>query len=439
MPFLPAEWEPQRFIQLTWPHKGTDWAPMLEEVNSCFVKLALSILRFEPLLIVCSDAEEVKDLLLKGGAEQALLDWILFVELPSNDTWARDHGGIKVMVDGQPVIYDYAFNGWGRKFEAGLDNELTRKLYEAGIFRELSGLGSNTDDGKTSSQQGEATNTEKLTASMTGKASTTYGASSSQQGEASTTYAETSSQQGEASTKYGASSSQQGEASTTYAETSSQQGEATNTEKPGFTVPGYRNCLDFVLEGGSLESDGNGTLLTTSECLLSEFRNPSYTREMIEQRLKEDLGLMRVLWLNNGYLEGDDTDSHIDTLARFCDRNTIAYVRCDDPIDAHFEALQKMEAELKQFTTIAGQPYRLLPLPMADAAYDEEGNRLPATYANFLIVNGGVLVPTYGNPVKDEMALNQLRLAFPEREVVGVDCRALVEQHGSLHCVTMQY
>ncbi|MDX9747835.1 MAG: agmatine deiminase family protein [Paludibacter sp.] len=358
---FPAEWEPQRFIQLTWPHAGTDWAPMIDEVNQCFVNLALAILRFEPLLVVCADADEVRQL-LREGAGDALSNRIHFAELPTNDTWARDHGGITVFADNQRMIYDYAFNGWGQKFEASLDNELTRKLVETGALGQW-----NENRFEVEHPAGQAHSSNDNTSIV------------------------------------------------------------------------YRDCLDFVLEGGSLESDGNGTLLTTSECLLSKFRNPSYTKEMIEHRLKEELGLSRILWLNHGYLEGDDTDSHIDTLARFCDRDTIAYVRCDDPVDAHFEALRLMEEELKSFKTFSGQPYRLIPLPMADAAYDAEGNRLPATYANFLIVNGAVLMPTYGNPFKDEMAINQLKLAFPDREIVGVDCRTLIEQHGSLHCVTMQY
>jgi agmatine/peptidylarginine deiminase len=198
----------------------------------------------------------------------------------------------------------------------------------------------------------------------------------------------------------------------------------------------YRNNLDFVLEGGSIESDGEGTLLTTSTCLLSDNRN-DLTKEAVEAKLKEYFGLNRVLWLENGYLAGDDTDSHIDTLARFCDANTIAYVQCDDEADEHFESLKKMEEELRNFTTVSGKPYRLIPLPMADAVFEGD-ERLPATYANFLIINGAVLMPTYQSP-KDDIALKQLELAFPDRKIIGINCLPLVKQHGSLHCVTMQY
>lgn len=194
----------------------------------------------------------------------------------------------------------------------------------------------------------------------------------------------------------------------------------------------------IVLEGGGIESDGCGTLLTTAECLLSPNRNPHLSKEAIEVHLKNSFGVERILWLHHGYLAGDDTDSHIDTLARFCDEQTIAYVQCNDPEDEHFAALQQMEAELKTFRTLAGAPYRLIALPMPDACFDAEGQRLPATYANFLIINEAVLVPTYQVP-QDSEALEILAKVFPERKIIGLDCRVLIEQHGSLHCVTMQF
>ncbi len=204
-----------------------------------------------------------------------------------------------------------------------------------------------------------------------------------------------------------------------------------------FDESGHRNCFDFILEGGSIESDGEGTVLTTAECLLSDNRN-NLSEEDVEAKLKDYFGLKQVLWLNHGYLAGDDTDSHVDTLVRFTDKTTIAYVKCDDPEDEHFEELRKMKKELRSFRTSDGGYYRLIPLPMADAVYDENGDRLPATYANFLIINNTVLVPTYNSP-KDEIAKQQLQKAFPDREIVGIDCNALIKQHGSLHCVTMQY
>jgi agmatine deiminase len=329
---LPPEWAPQQLVQLTWPHEQTDWVDMLDEVNQCFADIARNIVQHEKLLVVCKDSKRIKTL-LKGTD----FSKITFVELPTNDTWARDHGGITVLEDGKKAIYDFAFNGWGKKFEAKLDNQITKALHEKQVF--------------------------------------------------------------------------------------------------GRDVI-YRNCLDFVLEGGSIESDGEGTLLTTSTCLLSDNRN-DLSKEVIETRLKNYFGLHRVLWLNHGYLAGDDTDSHIDTLARFCDVSTIAYVKCEDETDEHYIELKKMEEELMQFRTVSGNFYRLIPLPMADTVYDDE-TRLPATYANFLIINDAVLVPTYQSP-KDEIALKQLGQAFPDRKIIGINCLPLIKQHGSLHCVTMQY
>ena len=330
---FPAEWAEQDFIQLTWPHQESDWYYMLEEVTDCFVQLAHAIVRFQPLLIVCRNAETVRSQ-LEG------IDWtmVTIAELPSNDTWARDHGGISIFRSGKPVLCDFTFNGWGLKFASANDNKITRCLYNNGIFSK-------------------------------------------------------------------------------------------ETE--------YQNHLDFVLEGGSLESDGNGTLLTTAQCLLSENRNDKLTKEEIEHLLSERLGIDRFLWLHHGYLRGDDTDSHIDTLARLCDAETIAYVQCEDESDEHYAELKAMENELKNFRTVAGKPYQLFPLPMANTVM-EEGERLPATYANFLILNGAVLVPTYNSPA-DTTALKQIQKVFPSREVIGINCLPLIKQHGSLHCVTMQY
>ena len=330
---LPAEWATQDFVQLTWPHADTDWAYMLEEVTECFVNIAREIVKRQQLLIVSVNAEEVETFFSEDELQR-----ISFAEMPTNDTWARDHGGITVYEDGKAVVYDFTFNGWGMKFAANHDNQITRKLYQSGIFEAFS----------------------------------------------------------------------------------------------------YRNCMDFVLEGGSIESDGEGTILTTAECLLSDNRNNS-SREVIEQKLKDYFGAKQVLWLDHGYLAGDDTDSHVDTLARLCPNNTIAYVKCDDETDEHYEALKKMEEELQSFSTLKdGGSYNLIPLPMADAVYDEDEERLPATYANFLIINGAVLLPVY-NSEKDAIAIAQMQKAFPEHEIVPIDCNALIKQHGSLHCVTMQY
>ena len=207
----------------------------------------------------------------------------------------------------------------------------------------------------------------------------------------------------------------------------------------------YVNALDFELEGGAIESDGMGTILTTKECLLNANRRregdriPLVDRMQVELFLQDSLGVERILWLKHGYLAGDDTDSHIDTLARLCPDNTIVYVQSRDENDEHHAALTAMESELRTFRTATGQPYQLIPVPMPDPIFDEEGERLPATYANFLIMNKAVLMPTYAQPVHDEAAQRALQTAFPHHEIVGIDCRSLIRQHGSLHCATMQY
>ena len=316
---MPAEWEPQSMVQLTWPHKDTDWAPILPEITAVYEEMAREIKKREPLLVVD--------------------------DIPHNDTWARDHGFITVEEltaksqkltanSHQPkTLLDFCFNGWGEKFEAKLDNAINRHLYDQGLVKGT-----------------------------------------------------------------------------------------------------YEDHLDFVLEGGSIESDGKGTIFTTTCCLMAPHRNQPLTQAEIEERLKTYLGAERVVWLNHGSLIGDDTDGHIDTLVRICPNDTILYTGGDDD----HPDLALMEQELQALRTIDGRPYRLLKLPLPRPIYDE-GDRLPATYANYLIINGAVLVPTYAQPDLDAEALRIVGEAFPDREIVGIDCRAVIKQHGSLHCCTMQY
>ncbi len=330
---LPAEWEAQSAIQLTWPHEQTDWQPYLLEAKECFKNIVQAIIPYQKAIIVTPNIEAVKNDLGDISTEN-----IRFYQVATNDTWARDHGAITVFKDNKPILLDFQFNGWGNKFIAQLDNKITYYLYEQNAF------------------------SKKV---------------------------------------------------------------------------GYESHLNFVLEGGSIESDGQGTLLTTIPCLLEPNRNPEYTQCEIEAYLKEHLGADRVLWVQNGYLEGDDTDSHIDTLARLCTPDTIAYVKCDDANDVHYEALKAMEEELQHLKQSSGEPYRLVALPMADAIYFED-ERLPATYANFLIINNAVLVPTYGSD-KDQKVISIFSEIFPDRDIIGIDCSVLIKQHGSLHCVTMQY
>jgi len=196
--------------------------------------------------------------------------------------------------------------------------------------------------------------------------------------------------------------------------------------------------IDFILEGGSVESDGIDTILTTKQCLLNPNRNKGLTQQEIEQQLLQHLGAKRVFWLDQENLSGDDTDAHIDTLARFCSANTIAYTSCDDAEDLHYTSLKYMERQLQDLRTHADEPYHLVPLPLPKPIYDEEGQQLPANYSNFLIINHAVMVPVYGDPM-DDCALQRLADCFPQHEIIPIPCRPLVHQYGSLHCMTMQF
>lgn len=302
-----AEWEPQSAVQLTWPHKDTDWAPILPEITAVYEEMKREIESRETVIVVD--------------------------DIPHNDTWARDHGFITVEENGQLILLDFKFNGWGEKFAAELDNDINRQLYEQQLVKGI-----------------------------------------------------------------------------------------------------YESHLDFVLEGGSIESDGKGTIFTTTCCLMAPHRNQPLTQQEIEQQLKEWLGAERIVWINHGSLIGDDTDGHIDTLVRIAPNDTLLYIGADD----EHPDLLLMEQELQQLRTIDGHPYRLLRLPMPRPIYDD-GERLPATYANYLVINGAVLVPTYNQPDLDQEAISTIGKVFPDREIIGIDCRAVIRQHGSLHCCTMQY
>jgi agmatine/peptidylarginine deiminase len=206
-------------------------------------------------------------------------------------------------------------------------------------------------------------------------------------------------------------------------------------QQQGYGVPLCQ--VDFILEGGSVETDGEGTLLSTTTCLLNPNRNKGMALEDIQLQLRKHLGITRFLWLQHGYLAGDDTDAHIDTLARFVDPETIAYVQCTDQSDEHFPALSKMEAELNAFRQASGVPYRLVPLPLPQAIFSACGERLPATYANFLIINHCILMPVYGDAA-DQDAISAMAAVSGNRSVVPINCRIPIEEFGSLHCLTMQ-
>ena len=207
--------------------------------------------------------------------------------------------------------------------------------------------------------------------------------------------------------------------------------------KATFTSAQHQVC-SMVLEGGGIEVDEKGNLLTTEQCLLNPNRNPNLSREQIESELKDTLGVNHILWIKHGELDGDDTDSHIDTLARFAPNNTIAYVQCSNPNDDHYPELHKMERELQALTNQQGESFNLVPLPWPDPCFNAEGERLPATYANFLVINGAVLLPIYRQAENDQTAINQIQKAFPDHEIIAIDCLPLIQQFGSLHCISMQ-
>lgn len=195
--------------------------------------------------------------------------------------------------------------------------------------------------------------------------------------------------------------------------------------------------VDIELEGGSVESDGEGTLMTTETCLLGGNRNETVSREALEDLIKAKFGVSRILWIRNGYLCGDDTDSHVDNLARFASADTIVYAACDRRDDEHFGPLEAMREELEGLRTLSGQPYRLLPLMIPEQQFDENGKRLPASYVNFLIVNQHIIVPQFDSPY-DVKALDQLKIAFPGYTLLPIPGKALIKQYGGPHCATMQ-
>jgi agmatine/peptidylarginine deiminase len=335
-PRLPAEWEPQAGVMLTWPHAGTDWGERLSGVFAVFTEIGLAVAQRESLLSVCcstAHAADVRSRLLAAGAPAGRLR---FCVAPSNDSWARDHGPLTTLADDRATLHDFVFNGWGGKFAARLDSAIARRLYEQQVF-------------------------------------------------------------------------------------------------PANDMREH----DFVLEGGALETDGERTLLATRSSIIDTDRNPGCNQSTVERQLRDSLGLERFLWLAHGDIAGDDTDGHIDTLARFADPQTILYTSA--PVgDRDHGGLAAMERELQGLRTGSGQRYRLLRLPFAGVHQDAAGRRLPATYANFLIVNDAVLLPTYG-VAQDMEAIAIVQGAFPGRQVLPIDCREIIRQNGSLHCLTMQF
>lgn len=329
---LPAEWEPQSLVMLTWPHQDTDWAPYLDEITRTYVEMADAITQYEKLLVVTPNPVEVGAILSKHLSCKKMTQ-VVISYCKTNDTWARDHGPITLVGtenDGQQKLLclDFRFNGWGDKFPAELDNKITRQVFKELIDDEVlkGDIGSGNDD--------------------------------------------------------------------------------------------------FVLEGGSIESDGKGTVFTTECCLMAPNRNQPLTKEEVEQELLLRLKAKRIIWLQHGALEGDDTDGHIDTTVRIAPDDTILF------------SLPADKNELEGLRPLDGKQYRLMELPLPIVEY--EGEKLPATYANFLIINGAVIVPTYNIPDMDAKACEIIQTAFPDRKIIPIDATTIVRQHGSIHCCTMQ-
>jgi agmatine/peptidylarginine deiminase len=332
----PAEWEPQQCVLLAWPHHDSDWAPLLDDVEAEYLELVAAILPRSPVMLCCRDEQHARR--VRGLAEGRGFDLnrVTLSVVPYNDTWIRDYGPLSVLRNGEPELVDFAFNGWGGRHQAALDDRVSGALHRAGAFGSL---------------------------------------------------------------------------------------------------PMFR--CDRVLEGGSIDCDGHGTLLATSRCVLNTNRGAAALPVIMERELMTWLGAERILWLDCGEIAGDDTDGHIDMLARFCDEATIVFSTCEDERDANFGPLRQMHQQLSEFRRADGGVYRLVALPLPRPLRAPGGQRLPASYANFLIVNGAVIVPTYADP-GDERALDILRQCFPRYDVFATRARALISQGGGVHCATMQ-
>jgi agmatine deiminase len=329
MKHLPPEWQKQRAVLMSFPHKNSDWNNNLKSALVPFIRTAQAIAYTTPVYIICDDKNAISSLFCSPRN-------LSFIEIDTNDTWIRDYGYISVVEDGEVKLLDFRFDAWGGKFEASLDNLVNITLHKKGYM--------------------------------------------------------------------------------------------------GVTA---LESIDFVLEGGAIESDGLGTIMTTTACLCNVNRNGGLSKDEVEAKLAEYLGAKKVLWLDHGYLAGDDTDSHVDTLARFVSIDTIMYVQCLNKEDEHYIELEKMEKELKEFRDSEEKAYNLLPLPLPSAKYDEENNRLPATYVNFLITNGALIYPTYSVD-EDKIVHEIFKEFFKDREIIPVECSRLIEEGGSLHCSTMQ-
>lgn len=336
---LPAEWQPQEQVLLTWPHATMDWHDTLAQLELEYLDIARAVVQFEPLTILCHDPDHQRHVekLLQQAKLPTTSD-IRCIAIATNDIWIRDYGPLTVRNTLQQRVHlDFEFNAWGGKYAHDKDQHVTTALATHGVIDQRS------------------------------------------------------------------------------------------TQK-----------INFILEGGSIDVNEQGQLLTTTRCLLSNTRNSTLNQAEVEQHLKNYLGVKQVLWLHEGALSGDDTDSHIDMLARFTEHDAILYTSCSNMHDPNYAALQRMRNELIALCQQQQLAYPLIELPIPSAVYAQDGTRLPASYTNFLIINDAVLVPIYGDKEADQYACAQIQMAFPQRKIIPRHSRYLIEQFGSIHCATMQ-
>ncbi|TLD98069.1 agmatine deiminase family protein [Helicobacter muridarum] len=408
-----AEWEEQKGIVLIYPHRFCDFAPMIDEVQKCYDNIIAEVLKVEDLILILHP----KDLESKKRVRELLQSFDTSkhqchcVEIESNDIWARDCMPISIKMQKTQTI----------------GNITNAMLNKANLTSEKLGL-----LGKIVEQDNESE--EKAICEFANFGFNGWGL------------------------KYPANLDNQIN---------------NKLKKLGFFL--NMKLRDIVLEGGSIDSNGSGLLLTTTQCLLESNRNPHLTKEQIENKLKDYLNVSNVLWLTRGFLEGDNTtDGHIDTLARFISEDTIAYVQCSDSNNSHFIELNAMERELEDLAKV--YDLRLVALPLCvfwqeleesknnqeSSLKDSSQNKrsevsmrswkiesistdcktkryLPASYINFLFLNNKhLLLPIYNKPT-DSIALETLQRALPNYNIITIDCTALITQEGSLHCASMQF
>jgi agmatine deiminase len=390
---MPAEWEEHEATWLAWPHELTDWPGKFAPIPWAFAEIVRHLARVERvfLLVESRDAEaRVRGILEKAGVA---LGAITFFYVPTDRGWMRDSGPIAVVEGVAPVA--------GAKIEERSLESISRarltvdpgalSVSRAHTPREEKGA-------RNSARDDDAQRCAVLDFGFNGWA------------------------------KYD-----------DYKKDAKVAGYVHRRlqPKPALILPEHKGRR-VVLEGGAIDVNGLGTLLTSEECLLSEVqqRNPGFTRFDYAQIFKKYLGVTNVVWLKKG-IAGDDTHGHVDDLARFVDATTVVTVVEDDPAELNYPELQENLALLRGAKDQAGEPLRVETLPMPRAVIFD-GQRLPASYANFYIANKIVLVPTFNDPA-DRVALDKLAALFPSREIVPIYCRDLVLGLGTIHCMTQQY